>query len=360
MSLIITFLGKGGTGRTTMAIAAAQQLATAGKRVLLASQDPSPALGLRLGTSLTAEPQRIAGMHDGIQVVQLQTAVLLERSWEALKQLEAQYLQKPFFKAVYGQELGVLPGMDGALALNAIREYDISERYDVILYDGDGNQSTLRFLGAPEIASWYFRRFRQVFADSDLGRTLSPFIQPIASAVMSGNWTGGDIFSQPLAQEFTNLLEKGKGAIANPNRVMGYLVTTDDREAIATAKYLWGGAQQVGLTIGGLLVNRATVTEEMRSQFAAIPVTSVQMGEQLPDLMQAAQVPSPIEINVVERKVSLFLPGFDKTQVKLTQYGPEVTVEAADQRRNIFLPPELNGRQVTGAKFQDGYLIISF
>jgi anion-transporting ArsA/GET3 family ATPase len=360
MSLIITFLGKGGTGRTTMAIAAAQQLATTGKRVLLASQDPSPALGLRLRTTLTAEPQTIAGMHDGIQVVQLQTAVLLERSWEALKKLEAQYLQKPFFKAVYGQELGVLPGMDGALALNAIREYDSSERYDVIIYDGDGNQSTLRFLGAPEIASWYFRRFRQVFADSDLGRTLSPFIQPIASAVMSGNWTGGDIFSQPLAQEFTSLLEKGRGTIANPNRVMGYLVTTDDLEAIATAKYLWGGAQQVGLTIGGLLVNRAAVTEEMRSQFAAIPVTSVQTGEQLPDLMQAAQVPSPIEINVVERKVSLFLPGFDKTQVKLTQYGPEVTVEAADQRRNIFLPPELNGQQVTGAKFQDGYLIISF
>ncbi|MBF2084248.1 MAG: hypothetical protein IGS16_06555 [Thermoleptolyngbya sp. C42_A2020_037] len=51
-----------------------------------------------------------------------------------------------------------------------------------------------------------------------------------------------------------------------------------------------------------------------------------------------------IAVNIAERKVTLFLPGFDKTQVKLIQSGPEVTVEAGNQRRNISLPPELSGR----------------
>jgi anion-transporting ArsA/GET3 family ATPase len=364
MSLILTFLGKGGTGRTTVAIATAKRFAAQGKRVLLASQDPSPALGLLLGASPGSDPQEISS---NLRAVQFQTTVLLERSWDELKKQEAQYLRTPFFKAVYGQELGVLPGMDSALALNAIREYDASGNYDVIVYDGSGDQATLRMLGMPEIASWYIRRFRQVFADSDLGKTISPFIQPIASAVLNVNWSG-DVFNQPAAQQMNNVLDQGRAAVANPNRVAAYLVTTANEGAIATAKYLWGSAQQVGLTVGGVIVNQGSASESLRAEFSPLSVRELptltgndwdSLTAALPDFSQVTQVPRPIAINVAERKVLLFLPGFDKKQVKLTQYGPEITIEAGDQRRNIFLPNELRGKQVTGAKFQDGFLIIS-
>ncbi|MCU0565413.1 MAG: ArsA family ATPase [Oculatellaceae cyanobacterium Prado106] len=366
MAFVLTFLGKGGTGRSTMAIAAAQQSAAQGKRVLLVSQDPTPAFGMLLNTPLSAEPQDIA---PNLQAVQLQMTTLLERNWEELKKQEAQYLRTPFFKAVYGQELSVLPGMDSALALNAIREFDASGHYDVIIYDGEGDQTTLRMLGMPEVFSWYTRRFRQVFAESDLGKTLSPFIPPIAAAVLNVNWGGGDLFSQPAGQQMTNMLDQGRAAIADPNRFAAYLVTTADEAAIATAKYLWGSAQQVGVTIGGILLNQSTPSETLQAEFSPLPITSVPsrtasdwqpLMQAMPDFNQVSQVPRPISIHVGDRKVSLFLPGFDKKQVKLTQYGPEVTIEAGDQRRNIFLPPELSGRQVTGAKFQDGYLIISF
>ncbi|MBE9180506.1 ArsA family ATPase [Oculatella sp. LEGE 06141] len=364
MSLILTFLGKGGTGRTTVAIAAAKRYAAQGKRVLLASEDTSPAFGLMLGMQVSSEPQEL---EPNLHVLQLRAAALLERSWEELKQQEAKYLRTPILKAVYGQELGVLPGMDSALTLNAIREYDASGQYDVIVYDGSGNQTTLRILGMPEILSWYMRRFRQVFADSDLGKAISPFIQPVAAAVLNVNWSN-DPFAQPTGQ-VNDLLEQGKAAVADPNRTVAYLVTTDDLGAIATAKYLWGSAQQVGLTIGGVLLNQSDPSADVQTEFAPLSLSSlpVRTGEDwqtlidaLPDFQPAANVPKPITVNVAERKVSLFFPGFDKKQVKLTQYGPEVTVEAGDQRRNIFLPPELRGQQVTGAKFQDGYLIISF
>ncbi|GAB4228282.1 MAG: ArsA family ATPase [Elainellaceae cyanobacterium] len=364
MAFILTFLGKGGTGRTTMAIAAAKQFAAQGKRVLLAGQDPGPAFGLLLEASVNADPQEIA---PNLQAVQFQSAVLLERAWEELKRQEAQYLRTPFLKAVYGQELGVLPGMDTALALNAIREYDGSDRYDVIVYDGNGDLTSLRMLGMPEILSWYTRRFRQVFLDSDLGKTLSPFIQPISAAVLNVDWSG-DLFSQPAAKQMNNILDQGREAVADPNRVAAYLVTTDEASAIATAKYLWGSAQQVGLTVGGVLLNQAAPSDSIQSTFSPIPISSIPARTQdwqpliqaLPDFTQATQAPHPVMVDVAERKVYLFLPGFDKKQVKLTQYGPEVTVEAGDQRRNLFLPPELKGKQVTGAKFQEGYLIISF
>jgi arsenite-transporting ATPase len=364
MALILTFLGKGGTGRTTMAIAAAKQLSRLGQRVLLVGQDPTPAFGLLLGASTGSEPTEIGA---NLQAVQLQSTVLLERSWEEVKKLEAQYLRSPILKNVFGQELGVLPGMDSALALNALREYEDSRNYDVIVYDGDGDQATLRMLGMAEVLSWYIRRFRKVVEDSDVWKSVSPFIQPITSTVLNVSWTG-DNFAPEQTKQATNILEQGKAALADPNRVAAYLVTTDDPIAIATAKYLWGGAQQVGLTVGGTLLNQSATTD-VAAEFAPLPLSTIPfrtdtdwqpLMDALPDFKQASLAPKPITIDLPAREVRLFLPSFDKKQVKLTQSGPEVTIDAGDQRRNILLPPGLSGQSVKGAKFQNSYLTISF
>jgi len=70
MALILTFLGKGGVGRTTIAIATAKRFAAQGKRVLFAGQEPAPVLGLMLGTTPTADPLEIAPrlsvVHSGV------------------------------------------------------------------------------------------------------------------------------------------------------------------------------------------------------------------------------------------------------------------------------------------------------
>jgi anion-transporting ArsA/GET3 family ATPase len=363
MALLITFLGKGGTGRTTIAIAAAKQLSHLGQRVLLIGQDPTPAFGLLLGAAVGSEPTEIGA---NLQAVQLQSTVLLERNWEEVKKLESQFLRSPVLNNVYGQELGVLPGMDSALALNAIREYENSGKYDVIIYDGDGNQASLRMLGMAEVLSWYIRRFRKVVEDSDVWKSVSPFIQPITSTVLNVSWTG-DNFAPEQTKQATNILEQGKAALADPNRVAAYLVTSDDPVAIATAKYLWGGAQQVGLTVGGTILNQATTT--LVAEFDPLPLNIIPsrvgsnwqpLMDAMPDFKQATLAPKPITIDLPTREVRLFLPSFDKKQVKLTQSGPEVTIDAGDQRRNILLPPGLSGQSVKGAKFHNSYLTISF
>ncbi|NJK36535.1 MAG: ArsA family ATPase [Oscillatoriales cyanobacterium RM2_1_1] len=364
MALIITFLGKGGTGRTTLAIASARQLAQQGKRVLLTTQDASPAFSMLLGKTVGTDPTEIA---PNFQALQFKSAQLLESSWEELKTLEAQYVRTPFFKNVYGQELGVLPGMDSALALNAIRQYEAGDQYDVIIYDGIASPDVLRMLGMPEILSWYLRRFRQVFLDSDFWKSLSPFVQPVASTVLSVDISANN-FSQPTNQA-SNMLDQGTAAVADPNRVVAYLVTTSDPAAVATAHYLWGCAQQVGLTVGGALLNQAETTPELSATFAPLGLSLIpqrsgddwqSLTAALPDFQQASNLPKPITIDAAQSQVTLFLPGFDKKQIKLTQYGPEVTIEAGDQRRNILLPDSLRGKPVTGAKFQENHLTISF
>ncbi|WP_299493503.1 ArsA family ATPase [Acaryochloris sp. IP29b_bin.137] len=366
MAFFLTFLGKGGTGRTTVAIAAAKQFAEQGYRVLLASQNPGPGFDLMMGATIGTDPQEL-GVN--LKAVQLRSTVLLEAAWEELKTLEAEYVRTPFFKTVFGQELGILPGMDSVLALNALSKYEASGRYDVIIYDGPGDLSTLRMVGSPEILSWYARRFRQVIADSDLGKALSPFVQPVTAAVFTVNWAG-DNFAEPT-ERANVVLDDAKRAIADPNRVAAYLVTTGDDVAIATAQYYWGSAQQVGLTVGGVIATPASLPldpTDLQTAFDPLPVAALPqytgdwqaLVAALPDLKQAVHAPKPIEIDPVMGQVKLFLPKFDKSQVKLTQYGPEVTIEAGDQRRNIFLPPELRGKPVKAAKFQAGYLTITF
>lgn len=367
MALILTFLGKGGTGRTTIAIAAAKKFASLGSKVLLTASDPSPALGILLGTTPGSDPVEIAA---NLTAVQLNATTLLEKSWEQVKDLEAQYLRSPTLKNVYGQELGILPGMDAAIALNAIREYDLSNKYDVIIYDGSGDLATLRMLGVPEVMSWYIRRFRQVFLESDLGKAISPFVQPVASAILNISLSPDDITDNEATKRSREILDRGKATLADPKRFAAFLVTTDDPVAIATAKYLWCSAQQVNLTVGGVILNQAELNPDINKDFAPLEVTSVptRIGndwqpllDALPNFRTASAAPKPIVIDTVNRQVKVFLPKFDKKQVKLTQYGTEITIEAGDQRRNIILPPPLEGKSVKGAKFQEdeGYLIIS-
>ncbi|MDJ0575658.1 MAG: ArsA family ATPase [Xenococcaceae cyanobacterium MO_234.B1] len=361
MSSIVTFLGKGGTGRTTIAIAAARKLAARGTKVLLIGQDPSPVYSMALGVEVKSEPQEIAA---NLAVVQMHSTVLLEQSWEQAKKLEQQYLRSPILKNVYGQELAILPGMDEALALNAIREYDQSNKYDAIIYDGSGDIRTLRMFGMPESLSWYIRRFQGVFQESDIVKALTPFVQPVTSAILNVSWTE-DSIAPEQSKQANQMLDQGKKALADPKRVISYLVTTSDSTAIAIAKYLWGSAQQIGLTVGGVLLNQGQLTDEITQQFSPLTVTSLPRKESsdgeilidaLPNFQDVTGIPQPTTIDLAEKKIKVFLPGFTKNQVKLTQYGADITVEAGGQRRNITLPPQWSGRSVTGAKFNNSYL----
>lgn len=92
-------------------------------------------------------------------------------------------------------------------------------------------------------------------------------------------------------------------AIADPSRVIAYLVTTADEAAMATAKYLWGGAQQVGLTVGGLILNRGAESSAIADAFAPLPLTALPdvpmndwqpLLDALPDFTLPSAVPPPL------------------------------------------------------------------
>jgi len=365
MTQILTLLGQDSLRNQILSSAMARRSAAIGQKVLLLSLDQSPVLGLLLGTALTGDQQEV---ESHLWAQQLQSTRLLESNWEILKKLEAQYLRTPFLKSVYGQELSILPGMDSALALNHLREEVGRQRWDLIVLSGGHSAEILRMLGMPEVLSWYVRRFRDVFLDSDVAKAALPFLQPLVGAVSTVNWSES-VLTDP-ENTMTEMLTQGSKAVNDPQQVVAYLTSGSDPFSKATAQSLWGMAQQVGLTIAGVLSYPGTTADSLREDFAPLTITPIPLDRldsidwavvtaALPPLDQGLSAPRSLSIDLDQRQVRVFLPGFDKKQVKLTQYGGELTIEAGDQRRNIDLPPALSGRPVSGAKFQDHYLVVT-
>ena len=331
----------------------------------MVTQDSTSAFALQLGLEMESGIQEIS---PNLSVIQLQSTKLIEASWEEFKKQEAKYLRSPVFNNIFAEELALIPGMDEALALNYLREQDKIGNYDVIVYDGKSSLNVVRMFGIPDTLSWYIRRVRNLLENSDIVKALSPFVQPVTAAILNVTWSADDFASQPT-NEANEMLDAGKKAVSDPNRVAAFLITNSQPNAIASARYWWGSAQQVGLTVGGVLVNQDEVTSDIEQQFKPLMVNSIpylkndnwdDLTNNLPDFpAQANKAPYPLIIDTVNRKVKVFLPGFKKKEVKLTQSGPEITISAGEQRRNIFLPPPLKGQSVKGAKFEEAYLVIS-
>ncbi|MBF2097782.1 MAG: ArsA family ATPase [Gloeomargaritaceae cyanobacterium C42_A2020_066] len=357
MGQLITFLG-GGSQRQRVAVAATRWFGARGRPALLVTQPPAFELAHQLGVALGPAPVSFALDCD---VVQLQAVSLMEQQWEDLKSLEAQYLKSPFFKDVYGQELSIFPGLDSFLVLNALRGY--LARYEAVIYCAPHDLEGLRLLGLPTTAEWYYRRFRQVFESSDLNRALAPFVIPLTAAVTNFSLETPNL-QQPL-DRLEDLFTQAQALLADPQRLLAYLVTDADPVSVTAARWLWGSAQQVNVRVRGVL-GLPSGADLNPADFAPLPIypLAIPAGvwevplDQLPDFGRPAAVPDPVRFEADQ--VFVFLPGFTKAEVKLTQYGPGLTIEAGDQRHNINLPPTLKGRPIRAARFQDSYLIIQF
>ena len=364
MTQLLTFLGKGGTGKTTAAIATAKAAARQGMRTLVLAQDGSPGFAALLGVKVTGTPQTI---DTNLSAVQIQGTTLMNEAWAFIDELEKEYVTTPFFKDIYPQEVPILPGQDNALALLTLRSFFSSGDYDVLVYDSPGNMVTLRTLGTPEVGAWYQRRASKAFLESDLYKALRPFADPLIQAVSPGAPSLENLVSQ-MRGRGVDLMDEGRQVIADPAQLRAYLVTTSDAAAVATAKYLWGSAQMVGLTVAGVVMTPHGAGSQATDEFTGIPQYGMASwdGQDWGPLVTAAaplltstEVPPPVAIDRGAKTMKLFIPGFAKEDIQLSQSGPELTVTAGDQRRNLFLPAGFEGLRVTGAKFTEPYLTIS-
>ncbi|CAN1314373.1 Uncharacterized protein At1g26090, chloroplastic [Linum perenne] len=406
---LVTFLGKGGSGKTNASVFAAQHYALSGLNTCLViqTQDPSAdhLLNCKIGTSpVICSPN--------LSAVRLETSKMLLEPLNQLKQADARLnltqgvlggvgIEWYLLAQVVGEELGVLPAMDsvfGAFILERLLGFltDVKDKkkninedgYDIIIYDGIGSDETLRMISAASKTRLYLKYVRNMAEKTDLGRLATPSVLRLLDEAL--DLTGRRSFlNGPRGPEMWDILEKklekGSSVFADPDR-FGCFIVMDPNNPVSVSSALryWGCAVQAGTQVSGAIGSTSSpgLSDEVRQKFSPLPYAC------LPDLSMhdplswdkilqtslnqdgralfsssasnTSKITSPVEFDTAKKSVTLFMPGFDKSEIKLFQYrgGSELLVEAGDQRRVIVLPPKIQGK-VGGAKLMDRSLVIT-
>ncbi|KAL2519149.1 Uncharacterized protein Adt_15396 [Abeliophyllum distichum] len=395
---LVTFLGKGGSGKTTAAIFAAQHYAMAGLNTCLAihSQDPTAEylLNCKMGPS-------VVKCNNNLSAVRLETTRMLLEPLKRLKQADARLnMTQGVLEGVVGEELGVLPGMDsifsvfelerlvGFLVNAAVQRNGERDKFDVVVYDGISTEETIRMIGATSKARLYLKYMRTLAEKTDLGRVVGPSILRLVdeSLSLSGKSTNlNGRMSSEIWDYLEKLLEKGSSVFADPQRFGCYIVMDPNNPlSLNSAMRYWGCTIQAGAQISGAFgiasPNGSEALAELGRSFSPLPcafIPYLKVGTELNwnevmvsiqskdarDLLSVSTSKSflsAVKFDPSNKSVTLFMPGFDKSEIKLYQFrgGSELLVEAGDQRRVIRLPSEIQGK-VGGAKFIDRNLIIT-
>jgi arsenite/tail-anchored protein-transporting ATPase len=154
------FCGKGGTGKTTCAAAAAITLAEHGRQLLVVSTDPAHSLGDVFGRKLTARPSKVPVRRGFLNACELDADRALGHWLTDRRPALATILEQGTFldRGDIDSFLNLsLPGVDELLGLLEIERIGAEEAYDQVVIDTAPTGHTLRLLATPAIFETFAR-----------------------------------------------------------------------------------------------------------------------------------------------------------------------------------------------------------
>ena len=168
---VLLHTGKGGVGKTTLALATALGAARHGHRVCVLSTDPAHSLGDALGERVGPNPKRIA---DGVYAREIRAQVELDRAWQSIQNWLRELLREEADELV-AEELLAFPGIEELVALRAVHEVEETGDFDVCVVDCAPTGSTMRMLRFPDALRIFMQHF---FAIERKGaRLLRPLVR---------------------------------------------------------------------------------------------------------------------------------------------------------------------------------------
>lgn len=386
---IITFTGKGGVGKTSIAAATALRLSELGMRTLVLSTDPAHSLSDSFNMSLSAEPKQIK---QNLYAIEVNAYVDLKQNWHVVQKYYANLFAAQGMPNVMADEMTVLPGMEELFSLVRVKRYKQSGLYDALVLDTAPTGETLRLLSLPDTLAWGIKMIRNVdkFIVRPLARPLAKMSDKIATYVPSQEVFDSvdqvyeeldgirDILTDQSKSSVRLVLNAEKMAIKETMRALTYLNLYGFKVDMVTVNkmidtnedsgYLekWKGVQQRYLN-------------EINDSFAPLPIKKLPMydnevvglealmrlshdlyGESNPADMMYDEEPMRFIRHDDSYEVQIKLQFADPEEIDVWVSGDELFIQIGNQRKVMTLPLTLTGVEPGDAAFKGKWLSIPF
>jgi arsenite-transporting ATPase len=382
---VLLYTGKGGVGKTSLALASALHAAEHGHRVAVLSTDSAHSLGDALGRGVGARDVEIAP-----RVVAREVAALaeLDRAWSEIQAWLAALLQGEG-DAPVAEELLVFPGLEELVALRAVRDVEATGDFDVCIVDCAPTGSTLRMVRHPDLLRFFMENF------FDVKRRAARLLRPLAKRVGVERLVAPEAVFD-AAERLYRDVESVSQILLDESRTSARLVVNPARVVIDETRRSYSYLCLYGVATDAVLVNRLLPAEASGGYFARWAereereLAEIAASFPLPLLRAPLLAREPIGVDALRTlarslfgeldpaqlltrarpirltkdgartRLSIDLPGALLADVEVALRGDELLVRVRDAQRRIALPASIAGRPIDSVRLAEGTLAIDF
>ena len=381
---IIIFTGKGGVGKTSMAAATACSIAESGKKVLIMSTDQAHSLGDSFDMKLGKEPVNVM---ENLDAMEIDTVYESEKSWGNIRSYFKEFLTLKGGSGIEVEELLVFPGLEELFSLLKILDVYESGEYDTLIVDCAPTGETLSLLKYPEMLGELIEKVLPVKRKGI--KTVGPIVEKVARVPMPEDKVFDDV------EYLIDKMQRLQKLMLDKDIVSLRVVTTPERIVISEAKRNFTCLYLYHYNVDAIIVNHIYPEKAMegyfskwiklqeqglsdiKESFSEVPKFYVELqdselrtlevlrriGGEIYESTDPDDVLFKKEIYISdkeERTLKIYLPFAEKDELELEQVGTELCCGIRNERRRFPIPTEFEEYAVAGARFEDGYLCISF
>lgn len=383
---VILYTGKGGVGKTSVAAASACKIAKDGEKVLIISTDQAHSLVDSFNMKLDKEPTKV---NENLYAMEIDTVYEGEKSWANLKEYMKKLLTIKGEGSIEVEELLVFPGLEELFALFKILEIYDKNEYDVLIVDCAPTGETLSLLKYPEMLSNFIEKVLPIKRKG--AKIAGPAMEKIMKIPMPEDNVFDDI------EYVMSKMDRLQNLMLNKDIVSLRIVTTPEKIVINEAKRNFTCLHLYNYNVDAIIVNKIYPKEamegyfskwikmqdeglkEIEEGFSEVPryylklqkseIRNIEVlkkvGDELFEDNDIAKVLFKKDIFTIEKRkesttMKILLPFADKRELDLKQDKNEIVLSVKNETRRFPLPVNLYEKEITGAKFIDGYLLINF